>query len=64
MTLANDEFFMRRACWICAKRGLGKVELKSHMVGAIIPLGWPICECRRRFFHRKFGGPHAEVLAR
>jgi len=56
--MMNDEFYMRKALQL-ARRGLGKVS-PNPMVGAVIVRDERIIG---QGFHRRFGGPHAEVEA-
>jgi diaminohydroxyphosphoribosylaminopyrimidine deaminase/5-amino-6-(5-phosphoribosylamino)uracil reductase len=53
-----DETFMRRALKL-ARRGLGKVS-PNPMVGAVIVRGGRVIG---EGYHRRYGGPHAEVNA-
>ena len=54
----QDEIFMRRALQLAA-RGLGRVE-PNPMVGAVVVSEGEIIG---EGYHKKFGGPHAEVNA-
>src|SRR5438552_3023270 len=55
---SRDEAFMRRALALAA-RGQGYVE-PNPMVGCVIVRGGKIVG---EGYHRRFGGPHAEVFA-
>jgi len=54
----RDVAFMRRALAL-ARRGLGRVE-PNPMVGAVVVRGGRVVG---EGWHRRFGGPHAEVVA-
>lgn len=54
----NDEYYMRKALAL-ARRGLGKTS-PNPMVGALIVRRGRIVG---RGYHRRFGGPHAEIEA-
>jgi diaminohydroxyphosphoribosylaminopyrimidine deaminase / 5-amino-6-(5-phosphoribosylamino)uracil reductase len=54
----NDEYYMKLALAL-ARRGLGKTS-PNPMVGAVIVKGGKIVG---QGYHRRFGGPHAEINA-
>jgi len=54
----NDEYYMKKALAL-ARRGLGKTS-PNPMVGAVIVKNNKIVG---RSYHRRFGGPHAEINA-
>ena len=58
MPKLNDEYYMKLALAL-ARRGLGKAS-PNPMVGALIVKGGKIIG---QGYHRRFGGPHAEINA-